>query len=152
MGIMASDRVSLVVGGAKIREAFQKQGKVSVRGGDVWSKQWIPCEKGQGSTGQVRRASFGHRSVTLLSTELNRGSAIDFINSIVEKMNRQASAQPIKKLSKGIFLGGGSSDEEIRKLFETVCVAAVRNPSLLENLGKKEEKRVTSGTISSKYV
>lgn len=96
---------------------------------------WVFCQKneGHGRTGQVKKAGFFGRSVTLLKVKLNRGSAIDFINALVEKINKKYMVNfPLKPLSKGGFFRGGSSDAEIAARLDSVCRLAERNPDLMK--------------------
>lgn len=86
---------------------------------------------GHGRTGQVKRASWLGRSITIergnreAAIQLNRGSFIDFVNAKL--------APGEKALQKGWLFGwiGGSSDDEIKKAFANL----VMKKSPLESKG-----------------
>lgn len=72
--------------------------------------KFITAGKGHGSTGQIKKAGFWGRSVTVQGEKLNAGSLIDFLNT-------QVSSD--KQLKKGCFLGlGGTCNKEISALFD----------------------------------
>lgn len=95
--------------------------------------------KGHGREGQVKRATWYSRSITLLNIKLNRGSAIDFINALVEKMNL-TSGSALKPLKKGGIFKRGASDKDITELFNTVYEEVVKKPEILKDLGQTVEK------------
>lgn len=137
------DRVNLVVGVNNVKKVLGERELYSLTRPSkekIWAI-WdvFKAAVGCGKTGAVRKASFGSRSITLLNTKLNRGSVIDFINSVVQKHNSAFAATPLKKLEKGNFLFGGASDEEIEKSFDEICVKTNKDKSLLENLGEDDE-------------
>lgn len=134
----------------KTRSTTNGVGKVCLQ---IWAdfKAVVGSRKCSGKTGQVRKAFFGSRSITLLGTKLNRGSVIDFINSVIEKdpteflgLNTLLGLDPRTDivLNKGNFLFGGSSDAHINTVFEAVCEKLDKKAISLENLGEKQIGRV----------
>jgi hypothetical protein len=141
------NRVRFVFGLADVRDVMLKKGLISL---NRVKQIWADCSvAGNGKTGQVRKASFGSRSITLLDTKLNRGSVIDFINSVVEKNNNTFLAKSLTKLNKGNFLFGGSSDKEITDLFEKVCKLVEDNKISLKNLGQEAVAPVRNFDLGS---
>lgn len=78
---------------------------------------------GHGRTGQIKKASWLSRSISINGQKLNKGSLIDFLNS-------QLSAD--KQLKKGWFFGffGGSSDKKVREIFNRVVKSSVKSSPL----------------------
>lgn len=71
----------------------------------------MPDDNGHGATGQVKKASFWGREVTVQGQKMNAGSLIDFLNTQVADD---------KKLKKGFFGLGGSSKKEIQAVFDEI--------------------------------
>lgn len=131
-------RVQLIAGQQNIRNALQTEKLVKTGRNllPIWNT--FNGSDGHGRTGQVRESVWYGRSIILLDRKLNRGSAIDFINALVDRINDQVLGVPLKKLDKGGVFSGGSSDKDIIKLFEDICLQVNKKPDLLANLGKKE--------------
>lgn len=135
-------RVQLITDQNHIREALLAKGEVKTGRNlsPIW-KEFVGSD-GHGRTGQVRESVWYGRSIILLNTKLNRGSAIDFINALVDKINDRCLVNPFKKLDKGGLFKGGSSDADIIKLFKDVCAELKIKPALLTDL-----KGVESGAL-----
>lgn len=113
---MSVQRVQLIVGYQNVRQASLTQDGVFL--GRKVNKLWKDCSEGHGKTGQVKKASFFGRSVTVLNTKLNRGSLIDFINATNKILHKTF---PKKDLDKGGVFKGGATDQEIEAAFQLVC-------------------------------
>ncbi len=146
------DRVNLVVGVNNVKKVLGERELYSLTRPSkekIWAI-WdvFKAAVGCGKTGAVRKASFGSRSITLLETKLNRGSVIDFINSVIDHNSTKFSLET-KLLDKGNFLFGGASDEEVEARFKQVCEKLDKKEISLEDLHveKSDLSKVNGGKM-----
>jgi hypothetical protein len=144
--IIEKNRVQLVVERQDVRRILGQKGVFL--GGKYPKRVWEDTAFGTGKTGQIKKAGWFGRSITLLDVKLNRGSVIDFVNRMAEEINTTnlfssefpveiIAEIPLKALVKGGLFKRGSSDEAIRILFDKVCKAAIAKPSLLAKIDNR---------------
>lgn len=139
------NRVELIVDTKSLQEVFKKRNEVMpLKTKAVWVD--FQEKNGHGRTGQVKKASFARRSITLLNTKLNRGSAIDFINALIDQTNSESfGLNKIEKLKKGNCIFGGSSDAEIQKRFTEIKIS-------VKMLAGLKEETSSNGSSDGDYI